>query len=196
MAMPLVALGACRGTLSEPGASSERDAASDGEARGDAGAGDDAATEPDPLEPFDAATLATDQATPPWGIWSMSVQYGPVGAIVTPTIPLQVEFRPDMTAYRWICVGAPDDGSVTKPCPTIARTECSAGTYAWTGDRWRADFPAIAFGVGCSTCPNPTQGDITPDGQGDILITYIDPSYSGALFRRVGDPTSGAECMP
>jgi hypothetical protein len=198
MAILLVAIGACRATVLEPGASSGRDGGNDGEAlEAGTGASDDAAPEPDPLRPFDAATVATDPATPPWGIWSMSVQYGEVGAIVTPTIPLQAEFRPDMTAYQWICVGAPDDGTVTKRCPTIARTQCLTGTYAWTGTRWRVDFPAIASGDPCPTCSNPApQGDITPDGQGDILIAYTGPSGSGGLFRRVGDPSSGPECMP
>jgi hypothetical protein len=97
----VVTLAACGG----------RSAAS-GDGLTDAGS-PDAAPEAGPPEPFDPATVATSPSTPPSGIWSMSVQYGPVGQAVTPTIPMQVEMRADFTAYAWVCAGAPDDGSVT-----------------------------------------------------------------------------------
>jgi hypothetical protein len=146
---------------------------------------------PDGWDDFDAASVATSVATPPWGVWSMSVQYGPVGVAVTPTTPMQIEIRPDGTAYRWTCVGAPSDGSLTQPCAAVARAQCLTGTEGWDGARWRVDFPAI------DTAGLSDQGNITPDGSGDILITYIDPSYSGALFRKVGTFTvEGPACTP
>lgn len=133
------------------------------------------------------ADVATSQANPPWGVWSMIVQYGPVGQSVSPTIPMQIELRPDGTAFAWICAGAPDDGSVAQACAAVTRTHCWLGTVAWNGKRWRVDFPVAHVGG------VPEQGDITPDGKGNILIAYINPTYSGALFRRVGGAASGAD---
>jgi hypothetical protein len=137
------------------------------------------------------SNVATSQANPPWGVWSMIVQYGPPGGVTTPTIPMQVELRSDGTAFAWICAGAPDDGSFSQSCATIARTQCWIGTVAWNGKRWRVDFPVAHVGG------VPNQGDITPDGKGNILIAYINPTYSGALFKKVGAAMSGADaCVP
>jgi hypothetical protein len=78
-----------------------------------------------------------------------------------------------------------------QPCATVARTQCDTGSNGWDGTRWHVDFPAI------DSAALTGQGDITPDGNGNIMITYIDPSYSGALFRNVGGPTAGAPaCTP
>lgn len=140
-----------------------------------------AVTSQDPL-------AGTSADHPPYGIWTMAVQYGPPGEPVTPTVPLQVELRPDGTAYRWMCAGAPADGSVTEPCPISSRIPCGAGTVAFTGTGWMLEFP----GFSNSTFPN--QGSITPDGKGQILIPYINPTYSGALFRRVSASSTGAAC--
>ena len=124
----------------------------------------------------------------PSGVWTMTVQYGPVGVPVTPTIPLQLEVRPDGTAYRWVCSGAPDDGSLSAPCAPSARSACERTTVAWDGARWRlAMAPQLTL----------DQGAFVPDGEGRVLIPYINPSYSGALFARVGEPdASGAACAP
>jgi hypothetical protein len=47
-----------------------------------------------------------------------------------------------------------------------------------------------------STFPS-DQGDITPDGNGNIMIAYINLGYSGALFRKVAGPSSGGPpCIP
>jgi hypothetical protein len=133
-----------------------------------------------------ASNVASSQATPPWGIWAMEVQYGPPGQAVNPIAPYQVELRPDGTAYRWLCAGAPDDGSVLTVCGTPSRTQClSGGTIAWDGMRWHLSFPNNALGLVSGA------GDISPDGNGNIVISYIDPTYSGGLFRRIGAPSSG-----
>jgi hypothetical protein len=113
------------------------------------------------------------------------VQYGPPGQVVTPTVPLQVELRADGTAYRWLCAGAPDDGSVNAACARPTRTNCLVGSVAWNGARWRVTFPDI----GVTGIPN--LGDITPDGKGDVLIAYINPTYSGGLFGKTA--TSAAD---
>lgn len=135
--------------------------------------------------------LGTSELEPPLGIWSMIVQYGPVGAVVEPTIPMQVELRPDGTAFAWVCAGAPDDGSFAEACLAIARMQCWIGTVAWSGQRWRVDFPVAHVGG------VPQQGDIIPDGKGNILISYINPTYSGALFSKVAAPMSWPPaCVP
>jgi hypothetical protein len=139
-----------------------------------------------------AADVATSPSKPPWGIWSISVMYGPPGEAVSPTPPVQVELRPDGTAYSWTCAGAAEDGSIGAPCGAPSRTDClDHGSVAWNGTRWHVTFPA-------SQIPNtPEQGDISPDGKGDILVGYILGTYSGGLFRRVADATSGgASCSP
>lgn len=142
----------------------------------DGGAGDD---------------VATSESTPPYGVWSMIVQFGPPGTAVGPTIPMQVEMRPDGTAFAWLCAGAPDDGSFAEVCAKLSRHQCWIGTVAWTGVRWRVDFPAAHVGG------VPEQGDITPDGKGNILISYVNPTYSGALFTRLGEITPGGDaCIP
>ena len=134
---------------------------------------------------------ATSQGHPPVGTWSMIVQYGPVGQQVQPTIPMQVELRADGAAYAWVCAGAPSDGSLSKVCAEPSRTQCLVGSFAWDGVRWRANFPANHIGG------TPNQGDIAPDGSGNILISYINPTYSGALFKWVDIASSGApSCQP
>ena len=135
--------------------------------------------------------FADNEADAPWGIWAMTVQYGPPGEAITPTIPMQVDLRPDGTAYRWTCTGAPDDGSVTSPCDPPVRGDCYVGTVAWTGSKWNVALPKNQFG-GLDN-----QGDISAGENGTILISYINPSASGALFRRVGEPgTGGPGCTP
>jgi hypothetical protein len=119
----------------------------------------------------------------------MSVQYGAVGEIVTPTIPLQVELRADGTAYQWLCSGAPNDGSVTAPCAVESRTQFRSTTTVWDGSRWRLRIAAPMV--------SPDQGTLVPDGSGNILIPYVNPTYSGALFRRVADAAgSDPSCPP
>jgi len=133
----------------------------------------------------------SSQAHPPVGTWSMIVQYGPVGQAVQPTIPMQAELRGDGSAYAWVCAGAPDDGTLSKVCAEPSRTHCLLGSFAWDGVRWRADFPANHIGG------TPNQGDIAPDGSGNILISYINPTYSGALFKWIDVASSGnPSCQP
>jgi len=183
----------------DAGTSNAADASSDAtqtQTASDAGGGGDiydSPAPPDGWDDFHADAVATSESTPPWGIWTMSVQYGPVGVPTTPIVPMQIEMRSDGTAFRWTCVGAPADGSLTAPCVTQARTDCLTGTNAWEENRWHVAFPANdSPGLQAGG-----QGDLAPDGEGHILITYIDPSYSGALFRKVADPTSGgAACVP
>jgi len=148
---------------------------------GDGGSGASA----DPL-------VGTSEDHPPTGLWTMAVQYGAVGEEVSPTIPLQVELRADGTAYRWMCAEAPSDGSFDEPCDTAARRACMVGSVAWDGAQWRFEFPALEeqFIVD-------EMGPIIPDGQGRLLLSYINPTYSGALFRRVAAAaTDGASCEP
>lgn len=145
------------------------------------------ASGPGPIDVEDG----TSEANPPLGVWSMIVQYGPPGEAVSPTRPMQVEMRADGSAFAWICAGAPDDGSFSQSCTPVARSQCWLGTFAWTGVRWRVDFPVAHVGG------VPEQGDVTPDGNGNILISYINPTYSGALFKKVGEATTGADaCVP
>lgn len=128
---------------------------------------------------------ATSQQHPPIGTWSMIVQYGPVGQPVQPTIPMQVELRNDGAAYAWVCAGAPADGTLSKSCAPPSRSNCLLGSFAWTGTRWRVDFPANHIDG------TPNQGDVAPDGNGNILISYINPTYSGALFKWVDQAIPG-----
>lgn len=153
----------------------------------------DGGVSPPPCDPADGCDpeVATSQARPPWGIWSMIVQYGPVGVPVQPTVPMQVEIRPDGNSYRWVCVGAPADGSLTQACARPTRIDCLSGTNGWDGTRWRVDFPEARVGG------VPEQFQIVPDGHGRIFISYINPTYSGGLFWRVGEATAGApSCTP
>jgi hypothetical protein len=140
----------------------------------------------------DTLLPATAEDAPPDGVWTMAVQYGAVGEPVTPTVPLQVAFLPDGTAYRWVCAGAPADGSLTEACPVVARMECMEGSVAWDGTQWKFEFPALmeSFTV-------EEMGDITPDGTGRILLSYINPTYSGGLFKQIASADDGFEgCNP
>lgn len=165
------------------------DGSSDDGSADDDGGGDGPVSEPvldDTIDPL----AGTDEAHPPTGIWAMSVQYGAVGDPVSPTIPLEVEFRADGSAYSWVCAGAPSDGTYAAVCTRTARIECMVGTLAWNGARWRFTFPDLE-----DEYDVPEMGDVAPDGEGSLLLSYINPTYSGALFRRVAGPLDGgASC--
>ncbi|NUP06010.1 MAG: hypothetical protein HOW73_08125 [Polyangiaceae bacterium] len=134
--------------------------------------------------------VGTSEDNPPWGQWTLAIQYGRVGEVVEPTIPLQVEFREDGTAYSWVCAGAPNDGSFDAVCDDVARAACLVGTIRWDGEAWRFAFPEL------ENLEIPDLGDITPDGEGGLLLSYINPSYSGALFERTAEAGQGAGCTP
>jgi hypothetical protein len=154
----------------------------------------DGADDPNPVADttFDPETVATSEAYPPTGVWTMTIQYGMVGEEVEPTIPLQVELRADGTAYQWICAGQPDDGSYDEVCSGPARDQCMIGTFHWDGTRWQFDFPALR-----EVYSIPEMGRIVPAGEGRLLLSYINPTYSGALFRRLAEPhVGGASCAP
>jgi hypothetical protein len=151
----------------------------DGAEDGGSNDGDDTGGIDDGEDPGPAAgpDVATSPDHPPTGLWTMTVQYGAVGEPVSPTIPLQVEFREDGSAFAWVCAGAPSDGSFDEVCAAPARGQCLAGTYAWSGVRFEFSFPKLEEGFTVEE-----MGRITPDGQGNLLLSYIKPTYSGALF--------------
>lgn len=136
----------------------------------------------------DSLLAGTAEDAPPDGVWTMAIQYGAVGEPVSPTIPLQVAFLPDGTAFRWVCAGAPADGSLTEACPFEARMQCMGGSVAWDGTRWRFEFPELMQSFTIET-----MGDVTPDGSGQLLLSYINPTYSGGLFRHVDAGDDGFE---
>jgi hypothetical protein len=172
-------LAACDTSVSGDGGDAD-----DGEAEGDDGSGDDGAS-------FESGG-GTSEADAPLGVWTMSVQYGPVGEAVSPTIPLQVELRADGTAYKWLCAGAPSDGSFTDVCAAPSRSECMVGSFAWSGTRWEFEFPELEDEYTIDE-----MGRITPGVEGGLLLSYINPTYSGALFTRIADASVGdASCAP
>lgn len=156
-------------------------------AGGGAAGGDEAPPDDDTPASVDPL-VGTSADHPPWGIWTMAIQYGAIGEEVSPTIPLQVELRPDGSAYRWICAGAPDDGSFDQVCASVARMECMIGSIGWNGAAWSFEFPTLE-----ATFIVEEMGGITPDGQGRLLLSYINPTYSGALFRKIAPEAAGAD---
>ncbi len=130
-------------------------------------------------EPGSETVSSPSSTSLPVGIWSMAVQYGQVGVQVPAGAALQIEVRSDGTVYRWVCDEAPVPEGMTAPCDRDARIECLVTSADWTGSHWRM---AIAHP---SVYAN--QGELQVNADGDMLIPYVNPTYSGALFKRVAD---------
>lgn len=133
--------------------------------------------------PFATASSASSL---PAGIWTIAVQYAG-DATVPPGGAVQVEVRSNGTAYRWVCDGAAIPDGMTAPCEPSARVECLATSLDWTGSHWRMAIahPAVYA----------HQGELQVTSDGDLLIPYVNPTYSAALFERVADEDpSGPGC--
>jgi hypothetical protein len=137
--------------------------------------------------PFDPNQPNPEPEEGEWGTWQLlSVEDASGKRQYDPPF-IEVDLRPDGTAYLWTCI-ARSTGNGER-CPAPYRQTCHKGTFTISGTTWRVQL----------TNRDGTQiagrGDVTEEASGDIGIDGSGVLPAKAHYRRVGAPTHEG-CLP